>query len=504
MTSKRLLLITAIILSSLSVNAWKPWPLPMDSADTALDTLSYHGSWYGVASSGKYAPFWFSAGKDGAISFSPYSTGLRGGISKPATRPARWWDYSYGIDLAGGLCSSRMLPQAGCIVRDTPIYFGHIVELYAHARLWCFDFTVGWKPLDVGNQDNELSAGSLLFSHNAPTFPRISIGIDRYTPFPFTYGYLEVKANLTHGWMIDNIGVQHTMLHYKYIGVRLGGRLPVNISYEFHHAAQWGGTSDRYGDLGNGIRQWANIFRAGAGGVMANDQINAEGNHLGSQMLGIDVKWSGWKISAYWQNIFEDGPILPMWKTMNIHDGLWGLSIRQNKWPFVSAILYEFLNTTDQSGTAHDIDGMVFGGCDDYYRNSIYTQGWNHYRMTIGNPFITSPIYNTSLDDGTDNNRTFTHHIAICGDIYGFEYTARYNHSRNYGRYVRTDNTINNSILLEVEKRIPEAWNLTFGIAFGADIGNQFNKPYEPYRTKNCFGAMITIAKRGIIWKSKK
>jgi hypothetical protein len=37
------------------------------------------------------------------------------------------------------------------------------------------------------------------------------------------------------------------MLHHKFVGVRLGGGLPVRINYEFHHATQWGGVSPVYG-----------------------------------------------------------------------------------------------------------------------------------------------------------------------------------------------------------------------------------------------------------------
>lgn len=484
-----------MLLGSITALAWKPWPLPMDSADRALDTLLYHGSWSGVAATGSRAPFWFSANTSGAVSTRPLSTLLRGGISKPAVRPARWWDYSYGVDLVGGV---EQMPQkrSGCIVTPShPALYGRIVELYAHARLWCFDFTVGWKPLDAGNHDYELSSGGMIMSRNAPSIPRISIGIDRYTAFPFTYGYLEIKGNVTHGWFTDGIGVKNTLLHYKHIGVRLGGKLPVNISYEFHHAAQWGGVSEVYGDLGSSLASWWNIFKAGAGGKMANDQMNAEGNHMGSQMVGLDVKFPDWKISAWWQNIFEDGPILPIWKTMNVYDGLWGISIRQQRWPFISGVVYELFHTTDQSGPAHDIDGIVFGGADSYYINGIYYQGWNHYMMTVGNPFITSPVYNTGTSLFTENNRTTTHHVAIQGDIYGFRYRAHYSHSRNLGRYSAYRASENNGFLLEVHKVVPQAWGLDFGLSLGADFGTQFG---------NSFGAMVTVAKRGIAWKSKR
>lgn len=471
-----LFIIFFFVLSVSRLLAWKPWPLPMDSADTRRDTLFYGGEWGGVVSTGgRFAPFWISTGRYGIVSPYRFSTYLRADIDKPAVRDARWWDYSYGANLAGGV--------------DSRSWYGRIVSFYGHVRLWCFDFSAGWMPRDIGNQDYELSAGGVLFSRNAPVMPGISVGIDKYTAFPFSYGYLEIKGGISNLWATDCLGTEATMVHHKFIGVRLGGRLPVTLNYEFHHVAQWGGRSEVYGELGSSIRDWWTVFKAGAGGKMANDQINAMGNHIGSQMLGLDFRLKGWHLKAYWQNIFEDGPIRPIWNTMNISDGLWGVSLKQNVWPFISGIIYEFLGTTDQSGPFHDMDGIVFGGADDYFRNSIYPQGWSHYAYTIGTPFITSPVYSSSLS--TVNNRTFTHHIAIKGDIYGFNYLVRYSHSENYGTYRQYEHTYNNACMLSVSKTVPRAWNLNFGITVAADVGTQFG---------TSAGAMITVSKRGIIY----
>ncbi len=469
----------------LDASAWKPWPLPMDSADTHADThadtIAYGAELTAVTSSGKYAPFWFQTNRYGAISSQPHSGNLSLYIGKEATRPNRWYDYDFGVELVGRV--------------DTKNATGFFQQLYGHVRLYVFDITVGIKPEVWGNQDHDLSSGGFLFSQNAHPLPRITVGIDNYTAFPFTYGYMEVKGGITHGWFADNVYIEKSFLHHKFIGVRLGGKLPVNINYEFHHAAQWGGISPVYGELGSSFNDWVNVFLVRSGGVMANDQLNAYGNHIGSQNLGLDIKFNDWKISAYWQNLFEDGPINPIWNTMNIQDGVWGISIKQQKWPFISQILYEFIQTTDQSGPFHDRDGMVFGGADNYFTNSIYSNGWNYFYRTIGTPFITSPLYNTDGSIATLNNRVVTHHIGIKGNIYGFRYRALVSHAKNYGRYADDNDLMksqNTALLLEVKKHVPQAWNLDFSLSLGADIGTQFG---------NSFGVMISIAKRGIIWK---
>ncbi len=475
----RLLYLLFFCIVAIPLRAWRAWSLPMDSVDNCRDTLSYFGEFAGVASSGRFAPFWLSANTDGVVSVAPYGAYLRVGMDKEAVRSARWWDYSYGIDLLGGV--------------DIDGFRGQVVKLYARARLWCFDVTVGVKPFDVGNQDYELSSGGFLFSRNAPSMPRVSVGIDKYTAFPFTYGYMEIKGGITQGWFVDDIGVGGCMLHHKYLGVRFGGGLPVKVNYEFHHAAQWGGVSPVYGELGSSFGDWWTVFKASSGGVMPNDQINAMGNHIVSQMLGLEVKYGAWSVNTYWQLLLEDPPIRLMWRAKNASDGLWGVAIKQNKWDFIHSLTYEFFATTDQAGPMHDLDGIILGGKDNYFNNIIYLQGWSYFGRTIGNPFITSPIYGSSIT--TENNRTFTHHIAVKGDIWGFNYLVRYSHSSNFGTYDLPLRSYNNSIYCSVQKLVPQAWNLNFGVSVGADFGTQFG---------NSFGAMLTISRRGLIWKSRK
>ena len=461
------------------LTASKAWPLPMDSADVNSDTITYGASVQAVAASGDYAPFWFHSNRYGAVSAQPYSGQLSVSVSKELTRPRRWYDYSFGIEAIGQV--------------NTNVSSLFFQQLYAHLRLYVIDITVGVKPETWGNQDEFLSSGGFLFSQNARPMPRITIGIDHYVPVPFTYGYLELKGGITHAWFTDNVYLKNSFLHHKFIGARVGGNLPVTVNYEFHHAAQWGGVSPVYGELGSSFKDFVTVFFAGSGGTMSNDQINAYGNHLGSQSLGLDVKVGSWTVSTYWQNIFEDGPIKPLWEAMNISDGVWGLSIKQSKFPYVSGLLYEFVNTTDQSGPFHDKDGLVFGGNDSYFTNSVYANGWNYFNRTLGTPFITSPIYNTDGSIATLNNRAMAHHLGIRGDIAGYRYRTLVSYAKNYGRYRDGDalKSTNTAILLEVNKQVPQWWNLDFSLSLGADLGTQFG---------NSFGVMFSVAKRGIIW----
>ena len=445
---------------------------------TAHDSLYYGFGLNALTSTGKYAPFWISNNSWGRISTDPHSGNLYATIYKPAVRDNRWFDYSFGANAEGRLSATQ-----------SKVF---INELFAHARVLAFDITVGIRQQEWGVQDKDLSSGGFLFSKNARSFPRITFGIDEYRPFPFTKGYLEFKAGITHGWMLDKVYVENYFVHHKFMGVRIGGNFPLNLIYEFHHAAQWGGTHPIYGELGSSFSDFWRVLQAKSGGVMANDQINSLGNHLGSQNIAFELKFKDWKMRGYWQGIFEDGPFGIPWNNQNRPDVLTGISLEQRSWPYISKILYEFFQSTDQAGPFHDKDGVVYGGADGYYNNSIYLEGWTHYNRVIGTPLITSPIYNSNGAIRILNNRVVAHHIGIMGDIYGFKYRTLFTHSRNYGTYGADESkyTINNAILIDVRKNIPQAWGLDFGIKLGLDYGTQFG---------NSFGAMFTVSKVGLI-----
>ena len=463
-----------MVLCALRAGAWDWWPLPMAEPDTCRETLLYTGEVSALSSSGKTAPTWMQANRNGDISSLPHSGNLSLGIVKPATRPNRWFDYDGAVVLSGRVAGVQSGDPKQ--IEGT----GFFRALYAHVRLYIIDITAGIQPQTYSAGDPELSCGGLLFSTNTHPLPRISVGFDRWTAFPGLFGYVEFKGGVTHGWLSDNNPyVSKTMLHHKHIGGRVGGKLPVNISYEFHHAAQWGGYSEQYGDLGNDWKAFRSTLLVKAGGTMRNDQINAQGNHIGYQQLALDVKGEGWKVSAYWQTIQEDGPIRFIGWGMNNKDGLWGVSATQNIWPFIEGVTYEFLNTTDQSGPFHDRDGCVYGGMDSYYQNTIYRQGWTYFGRIMGSPLLS-----------LTNSRVMAHHIGIRGDIYGFRYRVLCTYADNYGNYITPVRSHNTAVLMEVKKHVPQAWGLDFGIALAGDFGDQYG---------NQFGGMITISKQGII-----
>ena len=164
---------------------------------------------------------------------------------------------------------------------------------------------------------------------------------------------------------------------------------------------------------------------------------------------------------------------------MNAADGLWGINIQQDQWPFINQITYEFLNTTSQSGPLHDKDGLIFAGRDSYYHNSAYPQGWTYFGSIIGNPYLQ-----------LNNSRVHAHFAGIGGNIYGYKYRLMASHVNNYGTYQQPSKSYSTALMLEVSRLFEKAWGLEFSLALAGDIGTQYG---------NQFGAMLSIRKQGII-----
>ena len=446
-------------------------------AEAQNDTIKYEVGFTGVGSTGAYAPFWLQSNNYGQISASPNSANVNVGFSKDFNNGSAVFDYGFKADVLLQTYDNK-----------TKAYFH---EAYLKARLSVLDLIVGAREEHLGTQDSSLSCGGFLFSKNARPMPKITLGIEHFIPVPFTKGYLEIKGAVAHGWFTDNIAVTNLLLHHKYIYFRVGGSLPFHFQYGVDHVAQWGGNVPGMGQQPTSLSDYLRIVMGSSGGSTANrnDQINALGNHILSQSMKVEYNISEFVISGYWQNISEDSPKF-MTNTMNKPDGLWGVSIRNNKFPIVKEILYEYLNTTDQSGPFHDKDGIVYGGADSYFQNSIYQNGWTYFSRTIGTPFLSSPVYNKNGRVAISNSRVQVHHLGLEGAVQGYNYKALCSFSKNYGNYGAPypEMIRNTSLLLEVKKQFPKLSNIELGCSVGADIGKLYG---------NSVGCMVSVRKRG-------
>lgn len=436
-------------------------------AQTNVDTIQYSLNARINPGFGNHAPFLSSANQFDRHSIVPNSLSLWGTLHKRMDDSARF-DYGFGTELDANLSTS-----------DNRFFPG---ELYLEGKAFFLNTTFGIKRRIYGNQDPELSSGGMIWSANSRPLPGISIESNDYLDVPFTKGYVEVKGGMTHAWFTDVTLTTNTLLHHKYAYIRYGGSLPVNISFGIQHVCQWAGTSP---DYGFSPASWANfkrVFRGKSGDSSApgTEQYNALGNHIISKNLGMDVKLKSVDVSLYWQNIYEDGPVLYMYKTYNVEDGLWGASVKLKHFKPLSRFVLEYMSTTDQSGPWHDLDGVIYGGTDSYYNNGVYKNGWTFYGMTIGNPWLTSPKYNEDGKVSVMNNLVRLYYIAGMGSLRDVTYKATFALSENWGSSSGYFDTCKRQYSYQLEAAAPlhSLKNTKVSLGLSGDHGGMYGTNY--------------------------
>lgn len=382
------------------------------------DTLQYSLNARFNGGSGSYAPFLSTVNHYDRHSLTPNSLSTWGNLYKT---PIKTFDYGFGAEINANLSPSekRLFPG----------------ELYVEGKVGPFLAVLGMKREIFGNQDPVLSSGGLIVSQNSRPLPCLTLETKGWVDVPFTKGYLAFQGGMANGKFTDKTVTENTMMHHKWLQVQVGGRLPVTVNYSLHHVAQWAGNSPTYGESKANLENFIRVFFAKSGSIdgPSTEYYNTLGNHIVSQNLGLSLKLTACSFDAYWQNINEDKPILRMNKSYNVKDGLWGLSVHMPHFRPLHSLVVEYLSTTDQAGPWHDLDGVILGGTDSYYNNSVYPNGWSFHGMTIGNPWLTSPKYNTDGGVGIQNNCMRLYYLSGLGELNRFSYRFTTAYSLNWG-----------------------------------------------------------------------
>jgi len=411
-------------------------------------------------------PFLSTANEYDRYSFAPNSLAGWGTLHKEL-KNTRSFDYGFGLELDGNTGKNRFF--AG--------------ECYVQGKMYFMNLYAGRKREILGNQDAELSSGGLLWSQNSCPIPQISLETNGYIDVPYSGGILAVKGGISHGWFDNDLYMKNLLLHRKYASLRLGGTFPLSLNYGIQHVAQWGGESAKYGTM---PVTWDNYFRIffgknGSPGATQSDQINTLGNHIISQNLGLDLNLKSVIFSLYWQNLTETPPVKFITTTMNVPDGLWGLSVRIPEFrPFHSFVL-EYMSTTDQSGPWHDLDGVIYGGDNGYFTNGQIPCGWSYQGMTIGNPWLTSPKYNQNGSLATLNNLVRLYYFSGKGNYKSLNYRMTLAYSENFGilnvnRTTPSYDTCKRQVSYQLETSTPLTFlkNTSVSLAISGDRGAMY------------------------------
>lgn len=428
-------------------------------------------------SSGRQNPFWFVSNQFGRQSVKPASGFLSAQVAA-LDDTSRNIDYTYGLELFDRFDGDNEF---------------QVHQAYFKLKLHFLQFRIGKCEESYGNQDSILSSGSALWSKNARPMPKVATGTNGYVNVPCTKGYLKLNGLLSHGWFGEDGYVKNVYLHHKYLYLKLGGSLPVNITWGLQHYAMWGGKDPVLGTMPKNLDAYMRVFFNQRGNpdnpnTSEYDTLNRLGNHLGSRNYAIDIRLQRVKISVYYQTIFEDNS---GFKKHFMRDGLWGIVLKKRDNDNIfNSILYERFYSMYQSGSLKPDHNLWSTGFDNYFNHFLYRSGWTYHGYTIGSPFITSPVLNDEKSTGITNNRVIAHHIGIAGKINVVNYRILATWSRNYGTYPApfAETRHSGSLFFQFSNDYTRSKGFETVLQFGLDRGEMYG---------NNMGIGVIVRKHG-------
>lgn len=487
-----------------------------------FDCLQYRAEIQGTAASGDNNPLWLNANKYGLSSLKTANGYLRGSIQRPMVLDnGRKWGIGYGADvaLAAGFTSTLVVQQA-----------------YVEGRWLKGTLTIGAKeqPMELKNQ--ELSTGSQTLGINARPVPQVRLALPDYWTIPYTKGWLALKGHIAYGKTTDdnwqkgfvsehNHYSEGTLYHSKAGYLKVG---PKNITLELglEMACQFGGKSYweiegdnwQWVDNKSGLGAFKDAFLGSVGGggdAREGTYGNADGNHLGSWVMRLNIDQPAWNLGVYMDHYFEDHSSMFMldyngygegseWNVKkdnryflyDFKDMLLGVEMQLKNLDWLNRIVVEYLYTKYQSGPVYHDRTPAFsdhiGGNDNYYNHYIFT-GWQHWGQVMGNPLYRSPLYNTDGSIRVANNRFVAWHLGLSGQpLTPLHYRLLATYQTGYGTYDDpfTGKKYNLSLLAEASWQFCKGWQVRGALAL--DKGKLLGDNY---------GAQLTIIKSGILAK---
>ena len=456
----------------------------------------------GTAASGDYAPLWLTSNRYGLGSVEPQSFLERACVRRDIHHDDhRQWQLGYGLDLA--------------------LAFGHtrhviLEQAYVEVGWKRLRLTAGSKQQILEMQNNELSSGALTYGINGRPIPQIRLDADPF-PFPGTKGWWRWTLHCSYGWKTDGQwqeewvrpGTRYTnqtLYHEKALHWQFGRPDVFPLTYEIglNMAAEFGGISynittsradgSTFEHTSDFMAYWNALVCRGSDATDGSDP-NVEGNHVGSWVMQLKYHGKRWQARAYWERFFEDHSMLTV--QYGIRDMLIGAEFTLPRNRVISSIVIENLNSTDQTGPIfHDPTPQLperVAGIDNYYNNLNYG-GWQNYGLTLGNPLLTSPLYNDALRQSHIlrffNNRVRAWHIGISGNPSPEWYwRALLSFTRNWGLYDLpfTDMRRQTYSLIEATYRPHWAPGWTGTLGLGLDHGTLLG---------NSVGGQLTFSRK--------
>lgn len=463
------------------------------------------------AGSGEFAPFYMNSNRHGKITQSK-NTLIDLKLSDPLSLDRRF-DWSWGVEALAGWSSNvdydRWSTAADGMVKN-PQHPARIwlQQLYAEVKWRSLFLSVGMKERNSVLVDERLSSGDLVWSGNSRSIPEVRIGFVDFQNIPLLNKALQIDVCLSYGKFVDSDWVDNHYSYergivciaplwtYKRLYFRTKPTLPFHAKFGFQMTGLFGGTTRRYY---HGVMQSETENYGGAGDFLSmllpfghTREGYKTGDHKGSWDISLEYRFKDAStLHAYTQFFWEDGTGM---SKSNGFDGLYGLEYKRAGKGWLSGVVAEYLDFTNQGGPIHwdpaddpNNSGLhnQAHGRDDYYNNSFY-RSYVNYGMTIGTPMVMGTVFNTNGRSTLLYNRVRAFHIAAEGYITPeLQWTAKYSHRKAWGpvnTYQLLHPGENDSWLIGAKWHMPQVPGLTLNAEVAADHGSL---------PASCFGVMI-------------
>lgn len=410
---------------------------PLEKSRSA--NIRYGLSAIASGTTGGQVPLWMRANLYGDVPLDGASLGFSGYFVR---------DYSVKkkkplLDWGTGIDARTNLGKTAEVI---------LIEAYVKGRLGIFQAKAGRSRDLTGLVDSTLSSGSFSISGNSLGIPKVEISIPEFYSIPFLWNIIAFKGNFAHGWLGDVdtrngsiLTTVKTYFHQKSLYAKFGRpNWKIKLLAGFNHQVFWGNEKRI-----NGIKYKLStletyrrvVFGESYAGFDNGLPRSKVGNHLGSIDQGLEINTRNLKFFGYHQFFFEVGGLYHL---NNVKDGLFGVSVANNKTPSSSLrfrwkkLLVEYIATKSQGG---EIDAKITpSGDEDYYNNYIYDKGWSYKNENLGNPLLTSRPYARKglpmeSSDYFINNRLKAIQIGSECSIDKWDILVKLNYSLNYGTY---------------------------------------------------------------------
>lgn len=481
----------------------------------AQEVINYEATVLLNAGSGDFAPYYIASNRHGILTQSKDAL-----LDLRATRStdlSKRFSYGYGVEALTGFSDRvdylRYNPDSKSLYKhgEGPSAIW-LQQLYGEIKYRSLFLTVGMKEQESKLLNFSLSSGDLVESGNARPVPQVRVGFVDFQDIPFTNGWVQIRGEIAYGKFADNGWMKShynyydwhinlgALYHYKYCYFRTNPDQPFSVTFGMQTAGQFGGTTNVYRDGVKtrtfvGSKNLKAFFRMFFPRRESGSRYY-DGNSLGSWDIQARYRLAnGTELKAYLQKPWEDGSGIG-WK--NGFDGLWGLefSAPRTEAP-VSGVVIEYLDFTNQSGPMHWAPGDNPGttitneatGADAYYNNFQYNSYMN-YGMSLGTPFLPSPIYNKDGYMGFVDSRVRGFHAGITGKIGNVNYRLLGGYRKGWGdgKQPTVSTHHDTSMMLEGSYTLPSLPALNLKAQLGFDSGDMFG---------DNFGGCISVTYHG-------